>query len=331
MGRFIVWAVEGPWTGRDTSASSTVYELRVWAAITEQSRGRLHVFLPTADRGVDALAHRVTDGVYLPLQAKDRSKLVDGEVHLVVWAASIAHDEVVIVSGELVEGGMGPTTLVVPVPEFKRLANLSSNNGVPVYSMQFGMRPRSNSRWLPWLVPTERMAERLGVSVEGFVEEVGFEVPLPEWRSDLGYLGELEVVRGLAEDGNLNVFRPFPDNETVELAVLHLTSRRVVGLQIKTVDVDASRMQATVNVRASSFQPWPTTYFVVLAWRRDQSRFHDSFLLIPSVELREFARDKGKGHIGFQFHAGPSGEDPLGKYRHGLEELRDLVSDLVAS
>src|SRR5467141_636608 len=75
-------AVTGPWTGDETSASGQVFEFRLWAALTEQSRGRLHVFLPLADRGVDALVHRLADGAYLPIQAKSRSTLMDGEVHL---------------------------------------------------------------------------------------------------------------------------------------------------------------------------------------------------------------------------------------------------------
>src|SRR5258708_5231214 len=194
------------WTRNEASASGQTFEFRVWAALTEQSRGQLHVFLPTADRGVDALVHRLTDGVYIPVQAKDRSKLVGGEVQLVVQATSLANDDVVIVGGELVDGGMGPTTLIVRVPDFKRLALLSSADGKPVYSMEFGMRPRSDSRWLPWLVPTERMAERLGVSVEG-ITEVGPEPP-PDGRTDLGYLGESEVLRRPARDWNPNLFMP---------------------------------------------------------------------------------------------------------------------------
>jgi hypothetical protein len=277
---------------------------------------------------VDALVHRLPDGVYIPVQAKDRSKLADGEVHLVVWAKSLTHDDVVIVGGLLVEGALGPTTLVIPVADFKRLASRSSNNGEPVYQAEFGMRPRSDSRWLPWLVPTDRLAERLGVAVEGAVEEVEAE-PLPEWRSDIGFLGESEVVRRLAENGNLNLFRPFPDSETVELAVLHLGTRRLVGVQIKTVGVTQARLHATVNVHASSFRPSPSTYFVVLAWRRDESRFHEELLLIPSMKIRDLARDDGRGHLSFQFHAGTISPDPLRKYRYGLEKLKSLVSGLV--
>jgi hypothetical protein len=143
----------GPWTRDEVSASEQVFEFRLWAALTEQSRGQLHVFLPLADRGVDALVHRLTDGVYVPVQAKCRSSLLDGEVHLVVWAESLAHDELVIVGGLIVDGGLGPTMLVIPADDFKRLADLTSNDGRPIYSMQFGMRPRSDTRWLPWLVP----------------------------------------------------------------------------------------------------------------------------------------------------------------------------------
>jgi len=101
--------VTGPWTRDETSASGQVFEFRLWAALTEQSRGQVHVFLPLADRGVDALVHRLADGVYLPIQAKSRSTLMDSEVHLVILADSLTHDELLIVAGQLVDGGLGPT------------------------------------------------------------------------------------------------------------------------------------------------------------------------------------------------------------------------------
>lgn len=323
----MVAVVERPWTSGETSASCQVFEFRMWAALTEQSRGSLHVFLPLTDRGVDALVHRRTDDQYVLVQAKMRTRLVDGEVHLVVLADSIADDNVVIVAGLLVDGGIGPTCLVVPAGEFKRHASVSSDEGKPIYSMEFGMRPRSDSRWLQWLVPQERLAERFGVSVEGLEEAL--ERPLPEWRSDLGYLGESEVVRRLAESGELNLFRPFPDLETVELAVLHLSSRRVVGLQIKTVDISEARLRATVNIRGSSFRASPTTFFVVLGWLRDESRFPERCLLVPSEKVREFAHDDGNGHLEFEFHADSAGPAWLDRYRIGVSELRERVSELI--
>ncbi len=319
----------GPWTHDETSASGQVFEFRLWAALTEQSRGRLHVFLPLADRGVDALAHRLSDGVYLPIQAKSRSTLMDGEVHLVILADSLVNDDLVIVAGQLVDGGLGPTMLVVPAGEFKRLAYLSTDQGKPIYSAEFGMRPRSDSRWLPWLTPSERLVERLGIPVEverGVPVEFG-----PEWRSDLGFLGEAEVIRRLAEAGELNLFRPFPDSETAEIAVLHLLSRRVNGLQVKTVDIDQAKLRATVNVYASSFRPSPTTYVVVLGWLRDEARFHETCLLIPSEELFNIAHDDGRGHLEFEYHANAASQVGPDKYRIELRELRSRVTSTIES
>ena len=319
----------GPWTSDETSASGQVFEFRLWAVLTEQSRGGLHVFLPIADRGVDALVHRIGDGTYFQVQAKSRSTLHDGEVHLVVWPEDVAHDEVLIVAGLVVEGGLGPTLLVAPAADFKRLAYLTSDQGKPVYSAEFGMRPRSDTQWLPWLVPLERLGERFGTPLER-AEEALPELR-PEWRSDIGSLGESEVVRRLAETPSLNMFRPFPDLETAELAVMHLDSRRVVGLQIKTVDVDETRPRATVNVRASSFRPAPTTYFVVLAWLHEQSRFHDEFLFMPSVELAGIARDDGYGHLSFDWHLRSGTPSLLDKYRHELNDLPARVTGLVSA
>jgi hypothetical protein len=324
--------VTEPWTRDEASASGQVFEFRVWAALTEQSRGSLHVFLPLTDRGIDGLVHRLTDGVYIPVQAKGRSALMGGEVHLVVWADSLAHDEVMIVSGLLVDGGLGPTMLAVPAGDFRRLAELSHTGGRAIYSMGFGMRPRSNSRWLQWLVAPDRLAERFGIgpSVAGIGAEAMLAEPAPSWRSDLGFLGESEVNRRLAEDANLNLFRPFPDLETAELAVLHLASRRVVGIQVKTVGVDAAHPSATVAVRGLSFRPAPTTYFAVLAWRRDEGRFHDECLVIPSEELRGFAYES-EGHLKFEFHPGSATQGRLDRFRHPLSTLGAPIDGLLSS
>jgi hypothetical protein len=320
--------MEGPWTRDETSASGQVFEFRLWALLTEQSRGQLHVFLPVTDRGIDALLHRLPDGTYFRMQAKSRSTLMDGEVHIVVWAESLVDDGLMIISGLIVDGGLGPTCLVIPAGDFKRLAFMSSDEGRPIYSAEFGMRPRSDSRWLAWLVPTERLAERFGVAVEALAA-VPVE-PRPEWRSDLGFLGEAEVTRRVAEAGDLNIFRPFPDLETAEIAVLDLNSRHVIGLQVKTVDIDQARLHATVNVRGSSFRPSPTTLFTVLAWLRDKSQFHEEFLLIPSMELREFLRDDGDGHLEFVWHPGSTSQGHLDVYTHKLVQLNSLVSGLVS-
>jgi hypothetical protein len=135
----------------------------------------------------------------------------------------------------------------------------------------------------------------------------------------------------LAEAGELNLFRPFPDSETAEIAVLHLLSRRVNGLQVKTVDIDQAKLRATVNVYASSFRPSPTTYVVVLGWLRDEARFHETCLLIPSEQLLDFAHDDGRGHLEFEFHAGAASQVGPDKYKIGLDELRTEVMSRVES
>jgi hypothetical protein len=319
--------VTGPWTRDEASASGQVFEFRLWAALTEQSRGGLHVFLPLTDRGIDSLVHRLSDGTYFRVQAKGRSSLVDGEVHLVVWAVGLVDDDALLVSGLVVDGGLGPTMLVVPVRDFKRLAARTSADGEAVYSTGFGMRPRSDSRWLPYLVPAEQLVERFGVAVAK-VEFAGEPTTSrPSWRSDLGFLGESEVTRLLAEESDLNLFRSFPDLETAELAVLHLESRRVLGLQIKTVGIDSERPSATVAVLESSFRPAPATFFVVLAWLREEGRFHHWCLVMPSEDLRSIATEDAYGHLKFEFHPDSPREGPLDSFRVQLEKLRTAIED----
>lgn len=325
------WLVEGPWTPREVSASGQVFEFRLWAALTEQSRGSLHVFLPLADRGVDALVHRLSDGKYFEVQAKGRSVLVDGEVGIVIWSESLRDDNALIVSGLITEGGLGPTMLVVREGDFKALAERSHHDGHPVLAARFGMRPRERSKWYRFLVPTERLVERFGVEPAAIVRPETAE-PRPMWRRDLGFLGESEAVRLLAEDGNLNLFRSFPDLETTELVVLDLDSRRVVGLQLKTVGVDAAHPAATVAARASSFRSSPTTYFVVFGWLREEMRFHEECLVIPSEEFRALCRPSDEyGALKFDWHPGSNAHGHLNRFRQARNELRMRVTGLVSA
>jgi hypothetical protein len=304
----------GPWTPDELSASGQVFEFRLWAELTEQSRGSLHVFLPLTDRGIDALVHRLTDGAYMSIQAKGRSTLDKGEVHLVVWADSLKDDKALLVSGLITEGGLGPTMLVIPEGDFKRLALASHHEGRPIYAAGFGMHPTERSRFYEFLIPTDRLAERFCITAPTAAPPAP--APPPMWRSDLGFLGEAEVTRLLAENGDLNLFRPFPDLETSELAALHLTSRRVLGVQIKTVGVDPAHPAGTVGIHASSFRPSPTTYFVVLAWLRKEHRFHAECLLIPSQELRAICKPhESEGHLSFDWHPGSAAATHLDRYR----------------
>jgi len=313
-----------PWTSKEVSASGQVFEFRLWALLTEQSRGTLHIFLPLSDRGIDALAHRFSDDRYISIQAKGRSSLDDGEVHLVVWADSLKDDNAMLVSGLITEGDLGPTMLAIPEGDFKRLAELSHNGDRAIYSAHFGMHPRERSRFYPFLVPTEHLAERFGITpTEALAPPVE---PRPMWRSDLGALGEIETARLLAESGEMNLFRPFPDLETAELAALHLTSRRVLGIQIKTIGVNPAHPAGTVTIHLSSFRPSPSTYLVGLAWLREENRFHEECLLIPTADLRAICRPhEFENHMSFDWHPGSPRSAELDRYRISTSNLRSQV------
>ena len=129
---------------------------------------------------------------------------------------------------------------------------------------------------------------------------------------------------------SLNLFRCFPDLETSELVVRHLSSRRVIGLQIKTIGVDAPRPDGTVSVLASSFRRSPTTYVVVLAWRSDERRFDDECLLIPSTELDAIAQLRGI-HLSFEWHPGSPTASQLDSYRGALRALPSVVLGRISS
>ena len=308
------------WTSDELSASGQVFEFRLWAALTEQSHGSLHVFLPLTDRGIDGLVHRLSDGKYISIQAKGRSTLEDGEVHLVVWAGSLKDDNALLVSGLITDGGLGPTMLVIPEGDFKRLAEASHHEGRPIYAARFGMHPRERSRLYEFLIPTDRLVERFGIGPTEAAPPAA--EPHPMWRSDLGFLGEAEVIRLLAENAELNLFRPFPDLETSELAAQNLTTRLVLGLQIKTVGVDRAHPAGTVGIHAASFRPSPTTHFVVLAWLREQHRFHDECLVIPSEELRAICKpQESEGHLSFDWHPGSPYHTHLNRYRKSTVTL----------
>jgi hypothetical protein len=315
--------LSGPWTSDEVSASGQVFEFRLWALLTAQSRGLLHVFLPLADRGIDGLVHRRTDDMWISVQAKGRSTLDKGEVHLVVWADSLRDDNAMLVSGLVTYGGVGPRLLVIREGEFKRLAELSHNKDRPVYAARFSMNPTERSRFHEFLVPSERVAEAFAITLA-----VPAAVPVPLLaRSEVGYVGEVEVIRLLAEDPELNVFRPFPDLETPELPVLHLVSRRVLGLQIKTISVDPEHPAGTVTIHLASFRPSPTTYFVCLAWLREERRFHEACLLIPSEEIRDLCRPHPTvDHLSFDWDPGSTAASQLETYRSAVSQLRVGVS-----
>src|SRR6202035_5220851 len=88
----------------------------------------------------------------------------------------------------------------------------------------------------------------------------------------LGFLGESEVIRRLAENRRVDLFRPFPDLEMVELLARDRDTGRFLGLQVKTA-IPARYGEAQFRVRNATFVPSPTTWIIGLAWIEEKGQF----------------------------------------------------------
>ena len=318
------------WHHGQTLAAGQMAEFKVWAELVRQSMGGLHVFLPLRDLGIDAVMHRLADGSYVAVQVKARTSLTPaGQVHITVTASSLVDDEALVVA-TLVDGEqLGPFLLVVDEAKFRSLAVHDVVNGREYLTAAFGLHEGGESRWAPHLVARERLAERFGAV--GFAETAAAdeEVGLGVNRGREGFLGETEVVRRLAEAEALNLFRPFPDLETVEVLARHVSTHRFLGLQVKTVGWDKEHLENRVYVRRSSFRSSASTFICVLGWNRDANLFEDDCLLIPSVELAEVARVEGEWMM-IELVPGAMRHRRTDRYRVSLETLGQTVESLLA-
>src|SRR5438105_2610368 len=279
------------WHHGQTQAAGQVAEFKVWAELVRQSFGGLHVFLPLRDRGIDGVVHRLSDGAYIALQVKGRTSLTAaGQVHITVTASSLVDDEALMVA-TLVDGpDLGAFVLVVAEADFRRLAVHNTVAGREFLTAAFQLHAGGESRWAPFLVPRDRLAERLGVeaAVEGLPPAGVVD------RAAEGFVGEAEVIRRLAEVDSLALFRPFPDLETVEVLARHVSSRRYLGLQVKTAGWVSAQSEARVYVRRSSFRASASTSVCVLGWERPSREFARDCLLIPSLDIEGLARVEGE-------------------------------------
>jgi hypothetical protein len=318
------------WHHGQTLAAGQMAEFKVWAELVRQSIGGLHVFLPLRDLGIDAVVHRLADGAYVAVQVKARTSLTPaGQVHITVTASSLGDDDALVVAS-LVDGEqLGPFLLVVDEAKFRSLAVHNVVNGREYLTAAFGLHEGGASRWAPHLVARERLAERFGgVGLAEAVradEELGLAVD----RGREGFLGETEVIRRLAEAEALNLFRPFPDLETVEVLARHVSTHRFLGVQVKTVGWDTEHLENRVYVRRSSFRSSASTFICVLGWNRDANLFEDDCLFIPSVELATLARVEGEWMM-IELVPGAMRHRRTDRYRVSLETLGQTVESLLA-
>jgi hypothetical protein len=304
-------------------------EFRVWTELIQQSRGELHVFLPLLDRGLDGVIHRRTDGEYIPVQVKGRGETAEGMVEIVIPASRLVDERAVLIAGLITDDGLGPLLLVIEEGAFKKLAARDAVQGQDIYSAAFSMHPRS-SHWEPHLVPCEHLAERLlgalpPSRVAASVEMFGVE-PKDRHNQWLGFLGESEVVRRLAENPRLDLFRPFPDLEMVEVLARDNVNGRFAGLQVKTA-VPGEYGEAHIHVRKATFVPTATTLVAGLAWLPEEGRFAEECLLVPTERFADVAVDGGDRWV-INFHPDSTERTVLDPYRHPLSELGALVAQI---
>jgi len=305
-------------------------EWEVWVELVAQSQGRLHVFLPLLDRGIDALVHRLDDSRWFPVQVKGRSQLSNGSLKLIVRASSLVDPDALIIGVALEDDHLGPFLLIISEREFKRLSVSSHVHGKPLVVAQVSLVPGRPSRWSPFVVPRDNLVAALLAGIEPT-----FKVSPPaRIRGSIaratGFKGEMEVTRRLADVDVLTLFRPFPDLETAEIGVLHESSRRVLGIQVKTIGVDRQHPHGTIDIDLTSFRPSPTTWVAGVAWDRDTRQFRDECLVILSLEVDRIAAPY-RGHLRFPFFPdSPRKWGRLTPYRRPLGDLGELMAGKLA-
>ena len=150
------------------------------------------------------------------------------------------------------------------------------------------------------------------------------EEPHNQW---LGFVGESEVVRRLTESRRLDLFRPFPDLEMVEVLARDNATGRFIGLQVKTA-VQGHHGEAAIHVQKSTFVPSPSTLVVGLVWLPTAGGFADDCLVIPTEHLREITSDSGN-HLELLFQPNSPRRTRLDPYRRQLAELGEVVVGMI--
>src|SRR5258706_7868357 len=134
------------WHRDQDSVVGQLAEWEVWVELVVQSHGRLHVFLPLLDRGIDALVHRIDDGSWFPVQIKGRSQLRNGSLQIVAPAGALVDPDALLLGVALEDDHVGPFVLVITERDFKRIANRSHARGKPTFAAQVSLVPGRNSR-----------------------------------------------------------------------------------------------------------------------------------------------------------------------------------------
>ena len=95
-----------------------------------------------------------------------------------------------------------------------------------------------------------------------------------------------------------------------------------------TSGFDSSHLEERVYLRRSSFRPAASTFICVLGWDRDASRFADSCLLIPSLDIAGLTRVESEWMV-LELEPGSAFHRRLHQYRTSLASLGATVVAMV--
>ena len=317
--------LEAYWPPGSQLSIGQAVEFLVWAPLITQSGGRLHVFLPYLDRGLDAVIHRLDDGAYLALQVKGATVLHGPEAPIAVFEERLFTPDQLVIGVHLDGDNLGPYVLVADASTFKRKAGSYVDRGRVRLVADMPVRPIPGHKWSEDLVPLGKLAERLGARAAAPTEAL---VPKPVSDEDrvTGLWGELEVLRRLAMLEDCGLFRPFPDNETNELLVRRLATGATRGIQIKTAQLREPHGRSRILVNRSNFVASATTLVVALGWILQERRFHETCLVIPGDVLPSIAGiDRANYRLTFR-PSGSSRTSSVDRYMLPLESLTEFMA-----
>jgi hypothetical protein len=144
----------------------------------------------------------------------------------------------------------------------------------------------------------------------------------------LGFLGEAEVMRRLAENPRLDLYRPFPDLELVEVLARDNVNGLYAGLQVKTRS-PGRKGEAYFKIRKRTLVPAPFTFVAGLAWIEATRRFADECLLVPTEDLTDIAVDDDDCWV-LIFRPESPVRTPLDPYRRRLSDLGQYIGDVTS-
>lgn len=317
--------LDAGWPSGSQDAIGQAAEFLVWAPLITQSGGGLHVFLPLLDRGLDAVVHRLNDGVYLALQVKAKTSLHGPEAPIAVYERHLFTPDQLVVGVHLDSEHLGPYVLVADAATFKQKAATMVDRGRVMLVADMPIRPIPGHSWSEDLVPFERLAERLGAMRLEPTEGLEAEAVTDADRL-IGSWGELEVIRRLAFLEDCGLFRPFPDNETNEVLIRRLATGATIGIQVKTGQLPEPYAYRKILINRSNFVPARSTFLVALGWMVPERRFHEICLVIPSEVIPELAAIVGPNYELHFRPAGSSRPSRLDRYRVPLELLTETFA-----